>query len=240
MIDADRHLQIGSLVFEGLDQIDLTGPFEVLSRIPNSTYKVFGIGSESIRDARGLIMTPDEPLEKAPPLDVLHIPGGPGQEALMENSAVINFIQKQSEHAEIVFSVCTGALLLGAAGLLRGKKATTHWASVDLLPMFGAELVEKRVVIDGKYVFAAGVTSGIDGALIVASMLRGETAAQVIQLYMQYSPEPPFNSGTPATSPAEVLEKARAASKELFERRKVTAGKISKKLGIAAYNSILN
>jgi cyclohexyl-isocyanide hydratase len=232
MIDSNRHLQIGSLIFEELDQIDLTGPFEVLSRIPNSTYKVYGIGTKPIKDTRGLILTPDDSLENAPTLDVFHIPGGPGQEALMENSTVISFIQKQCEHAEMVFSVCTGALLLGAAGLLRGKKATTHWGAFDLLPLFGAEPVNQRVVIDGKFVFAAGVTSGIDGALVVASMLRGEPAAQLIQLYMEYAPEPPFNSGTPTTAPPAVLEKARADIKNLFERRQLTARKIADKLGI--------
>src|SRR5277367_2652786 len=177
MIDSDRHLQIGSLVFEGLDQIDLTGPFEVLSRIPNSSYRMFGTGARTVKDTRGLTLTPDESFEYAPALDVFHIPGGPGQEALMENNAILDFIRKQAEHAEIVFSVCTGALLLGAAGLLRNKKATTHWGAFDLLPMFGAKAINKRIVIDGKFVFAAGVTAGIDGALVVASMLRGQAAA---------------------------------------------------------------
>jgi cyclohexyl-isocyanide hydratase len=234
MINSDRHLQIGSIIFEGLDQIDLTGPFEVLSRIPNSTYRVFGASTAPVKDARGLILTPDETYEQAPPLDVIHIPGGPGQEALMDDTGILNFIRKQAEHAEIVFSVCTGALLLGAAGLLRGRRATTHWGAFELLPLFGAEAVDERVVIDGKFVFAGGVTAGIDGALTVAAKLRGDAAAQQIQLYMQYAPEPPFDSGTPATAPAAVLEKARASGRELFERRLVTARKIAERLGISA------
>jgi len=233
MKDSERHLQIGSLIFDGMDQIDLTGPFEVLSRIPNSTYRLFGTGgARTVKDTRGLTITADESFEYAPRLDVFHIPGGPGQEALMENNAILDFIRKQAEHAEIVFSVCTGALLLGAAGLLRGKKATTHWGAVELLPMFGAKAVKKRVVIDGKFVFAAGVTAGIDGALVVASMLRGQAAAQLIQLYMVYAPEPPFNAGTPETAPAAILKKARAEGKELFERRKETARRIADRIGI--------
>jgi cyclohexyl-isocyanide hydratase len=234
MIDSDRHLQIGSLIFEGLDQIDLTGPFEVLSRIPNSTYRVFGADRGPIKDTRGLILTADATFEQAPLLDVFHVPGGPGQEALMDDNVTLNFIRKQAEHAEIVFSVCTGALLLGAAGLLRGRKATTHWGAFELLPLFGAEAVDERVVIDGKFVFAGGVTAGIDGALTVAAKLRGDAAAQQIQLYMQYAPEPPFNSGTPATAPAAVLEQARASGRELFERRQVTARRIAERLGISA------
>jgi cyclohexyl-isocyanide hydratase len=234
MIDSERHLQIGSLIFEGLDQIDLTGPFEVFSRIPNSTYRVFGARKTTVKDTRGLILTPDETFDFAPPLDVLHIPGGPGQEALMDDSTTLDFIRKQAEHAEIVFSVCTGALLLGAAGLLQGRQATTHWGAFELLPIFGAKPVNKRVVIDGKFVFAAGVTAGIDGALVVASMLRGEAAAQLIQLYMMYAPEPPFKSGTPETAPDAVLEKARADGRELFERRQKTALRIADQLGISS------
>jgi cyclohexyl-isocyanide hydratase len=233
MIEESRHLAIGGLIFEGMDQADLTGPFEVLSRIPNSKYTIYGLSDKPVRDMRGLILTPDEVIENAPKLDVLHIPGGPGQEALMENSAVLDFIGKQSENAELVFSVCTGALLLGAAGLLRGKRATTHWASFDLLPMFGALPIDERIVIDGKFVFASGVTSGLDGALVVASILRGDETAQVIQLALQYSPEPPFFAGTPAQAPKAVLEKARADFKDIVERRKITARKIAEKIGIA-------
>jgi cyclohexyl-isocyanide hydratase len=123
----------------------------------------------------------------------------------------------------MVFSVCTGALILGAAGLLRGKKATTHWSAIELLPLFGAEVIKKRVVVDGKFVFAAGVTAGIDGALTVASILRGEKVAQSIQLAMEYSPEPPFNAGTPETAPAQILKDVQTGGMELFERRKKTA-----------------
>jgi cyclohexyl-isocyanide hydratase len=156
MISHDTHLQIGSLLFEGIDQIDLTGPFEVLSRIPNATYRTYGKTAQPVRDGKGLLLTPDAILAEAPQLDVLHVPGGPGQEALMEDEEVLDWLRRQAAGAHSVFSVCTGALLCGAAGLLKGRRATMHWASFHLLPFFGAIPVDERVVVDGNFVFAAG------------------------------------------------------------------------------------
>lgn len=230
MISPDKHLQIGSLVFEGLDQIDLTGPFEVLSRIPNSTYKIYGKTLEGVRDLRGLKLAADALLKDAPQLDVLHVPGGYGQEALMEDEEVISWVKKQAAGATCVLSVCTGALICGAAGLLKGRRATTHWTAFELLPIFGAIPVNERVVIDGNMVFAAGVTSGIDGALRVAANLRGDEVAQAIQLYMQYAPEPPFNSGTPETAPASVLSGVRKAAAAITEQRRKTAERVAARL----------
>ena len=149
MIPHNTHLHIGSLVFEGIDQIDLTGPFEVLSRIPNSTYRIYGKTAASVRDVKGLRLTPDATLVQARPLDVLHIPGGPGQEALMDDEKVLAWIRQQAAGACSIFSVCTGALICGAAGLLKGRRATTHWASFHLLRYFGAIPVNERVVVDG-------------------------------------------------------------------------------------------
>jgi cyclohexyl-isocyanide hydratase len=232
MIPHDVHLQIGSLLFEGLDQIDLTGPFEVLSRIPNSTYRVYGKTARPVRDIRGLRLTPDAVLSDAPPLDVLHVPGGCGQEALMEDEEVLAWIRRQAGGACSIFSVCTGALVLGAAGLLKGRRATTHWASFHLLPYFGAIAVNERVVVDGSYVFAAGVTAGIDGALRLAAELRGDDAAQTIQLYMVYAPEPPFNSGTPETAPAAILQQARQSVGDITAQREATAQRIAARLGV--------
>jgi cyclohexyl-isocyanide hydratase len=233
MIPSDRHLQMGSLLFEGLDQIDLTGPFEVLSRIPNSTYRLFAKTADSVRDIRGLRLTPDAALAEAPKLDVLHVPGGFGQEALMDDEEVLSWVNRQADGASCVFSVCTGALICGAAGLLRGRRATTHWAAFHLLPLFGATPVNERVVIDGNMVFAAGVTAGIDGALRVAAKLRGDDTARTIQLYMQYAPEPPFNSGTPETAPAAIVESATRAVREITARREVTARRFADRFGIA-------
>ena len=232
MIPHDTHLQIGSLLFEGIDQIDLTGPFEVLSRIPNSTYRIYGKTADTIRDLKGLRLTPDAALSEAPQLDVLHVPGGFGQEALMEDDEVIGWIARQAEGARCVFSVCTGALLCGAAGLLRGRRATTHWASLHLLPLFGATVVNERVVIDGNWIFAAGVTAGIDGALRLAAELRGDDAAKAIQLYMAYAPEPPFDSGTPETAPPAILAEARRSVAAITAQREATARRTAARLGI--------
>jgi cyclohexyl-isocyanide hydratase len=233
MSPEDQPLKIGSLLFDGLDQIDLTGPFEVLSRIPNSTYRIYGASLEPVRDVKGLQLTPDASLSEAPQLDVLHIPGGAGQEALMEDEAVLGWVRHQAAAAKIVFSVCTGALICGAAGLLQGRRATAYWAALHLLPYFGATPGQERVVVDGNLVCAAGVTAGIDGALLVASMLRGEEAAKAIQLYMQYAPEPPFNAGSPETASPEIVESVRAAAQDLITRREVTARHAAERLGIA-------
>jgi cyclohexyl-isocyanide hydratase len=232
MIPHDTHLQIGSLLFEGVDQIDLTGPFEVLSRLPNSTYRLYGKTAETVRDLKGLRLTPDATLAEAPALDVLHVPGGFGQEALMEDAEVLGWLRRQATGARSVFSVCTGALLCGAAGLLKGRRATTHWASFHLLPFFGAIPVNQRVVVDGNWVFAAGVTAGIDGALRLAAELRGDEAAQAIQLYMVYAPEPPFDSGTPETAPAAILDQARDSVRGITAQREQTARRVAVRLGI--------
>ncbi|MFN5715671.1 MAG: DJ-1/PfpI family protein [Bradyrhizobium sp.] len=232
MIAHDVHLRIGSLLFEGVDQIDLTGPFEVLSRIPNSTYRIYAKTMEPVRDLKGLRLTPDATLAEAPPLDVLHVPGGFGQEALMEDAEVLGWIRQQAAGACRIFSVCTGALLCGAAGLLKGRRATTHWASLHLLPYFGATPVNERVVIDGSFVFAAGVTAGIDGALRLAAELRGDDAARAIQLYMAYAPEPPFDSGTPETAPPEILQRTREATHAITAQRQETARRAAARLGV--------
>jgi cyclohexyl-isocyanide hydratase len=232
MIPHDTHLHIGSLLFEGIDQIDLTGPFEVLSRIPNATYRIYGKTAAPVRDLKGLWLMPDATLVDAPPLDVLHVPGGFGQEALMEDAEVLAWIRQQASGACGIFSVCTGALICGAAGLLKGRRATTHWSTLHLLPFFGAVPVNKRVVVDGAFIFAAGVTAGIDGALRLAAELRGDEAAQAIQLHMVYAPEPPFDSGTPETAPATILEQARQSVRAITTQREQTARRVAARLGI--------
>lgn len=229
----DRHLEMGSLIFEGMDQIDLTGPFEVLSRIPNATYRLYSGRPGPVRDIMGLRLLPDATLAEAPQLDILHVPGGRGQEALMEDEAVLHWLRRQAAGAHAVLSVCTGALILGAAGLIRGRRATTHWASFHLLPFFGAVPVDERVVIDGNWVFAAGVTAGIDGALRLAAGLRGDAVAQQIQLGMAYAPEPPFDAGTPDAAPPAVLAQARQSMAAITAQREATARRVAGRLGIA-------
>jgi len=233
MIRHDTHLHIGSLLFEGVDQIDLTGPFEVLSRIPNATYRIYSKVAAPVRDMKGLWLMSDASIAEAPPLDVLHVPGGYGQEALMEDTELLGWIRQQARGACRIFSVCTGALVCGAAGLLKGRRATTHWSSLHLLPYFGAIPINERVVVDGSWVFAAGVTAGIDGALRLAAELRGEEAAQTIQLHMVYAPEPPFHSGTPETAPVSILQGARQSQRAITARREETARRVAAKLGIS-------
>ena len=205
----------------------------MLSRIRNSTYRIYGKTAEPVRDLKGLRLTPDAALADAPRLDVLHVPGGFGQEASMEDEQVLTWLERQASGARSVFSVCTGALLCGAAGLLRGRRATTHWASFHLLPLFGAIPVNERVVVDGSWVFAAGVAAGIDGALRLAAELRGDDAARAIQLHMVYAPEPPFDSRTPETAPPAMLENARQSVASITAQREATARRAAIKLGIA-------
>jgi cyclohexyl-isocyanide hydratase len=224
---ATKHLSIGALIFPRMDQSDFTGPFEVLSRIPDSTFHVIGKDRIPIRDVRGLILTPEMAFSEAPALDLLVVPGGAGQEDLMDDEAVLSFIRLQARHARYVFSVCTGALLCGAAGLLRGVRTTTHWGAFHLLEYFGAIPVNARVVIDGKHISAAGVTAGLDGALRVASLLRNDKIAQQIQLSIQYSPEPPFNSGSPQTAPPEIVNTVRVSFQKITDSRLATAKRIA-------------
>ena len=223
------HLEIGCFVFPRQDQIDFTGPFEVLSRVPDATVHVIAKDTAPFRDMKGLILTPETTIAEAPKLDLLVVPGGFGQEALMEDEEVLSSIRRQGGYC---YSVCTGALLCGAAGILRGKRATTHWAAFELLQYFGAIPTRARVVVDGKLISAAGVTAGIDGALTIAAMLRGDAVAQAIQLGIEYAPEPPFASGTPETAPTEVLRMVRGEFRKMTEARLDTARRVAGKLGI--------
>ncbi|MEW6436720.1 MAG: DJ-1/PfpI family protein [Pseudomonadota bacterium] len=228
-----KPLNIGILIFPDMDQIDFTGPFEVLSRVPDAKVYALGARPGPFRDHRGLIVTPDMPLADAPPLDLLQVAGGPGQQALMHDAPVLDFIRAHVAAGKPLFSVCTGALICGAAGVLKGRRATTHWSALDLLPYFGATPVRERVVIDGNIVTAAGVTAGIDGALTVAALLRSDAAAQKIQLDIQYAPNPPFHAGTPETAPQDVLAAVTTAYRPLTEARLATAREIAKELGVA-------
>jgi cyclohexyl-isocyanide hydratase len=222
-IPLDTHLTIGGLIFPDMDQCDFTGPFEALARVPNSRFMTIWKDKNPVRDLAGMQLLADTTIDEAPQLDVLLVPGGYGQEALMKDEVVLSFIRKQAAGARYVFSVCTGALLCGAAGLLQGKRATTHWTAMEVLPLFGAIPSDERVVIDGKLVSAGGVTSGIDGSLIVVSLLRGETVAQELQLYMAYDPKPPFHAGSPATAPASIVATIKERARPITQRRLDTA-----------------
>jgi len=217
------HLTIGALIYPDMDQCDFTGPFEALSRVPNSTFVTIARDTSPVRDLRGLRILPDLSIEEAPQLDVLLIPGGYGQEALMHDEEILGFIQHQARHVRYIFSVCTGALLCGAAGLLEGKRATRHWTAMDVLPYYGAIPTNDRVVMDGAMIGTGGVTAGIDGSLHVVSLLRGLTAAEEVQLYMAYGPETPFTAGSPETAPKHVLNAVTERARAITEQRMETA-----------------
>ncbi len=191
-------MKIGIFVFADMTQLDATGPLEVFSSIPGATILIVAKRKRPV-DVGGLLrFVPHFDLSHCPKLDVLCIPGGSGVNALQLDDAVLDFVRRQARTARYVTSVCTGSLVLGAAGLLKGKRAACHWASLSLLAAFGAKPSKRRVVQDGKFITAGGVTSGIDFGLFLAAKFKGAFVAKEIQLMMQYDPQPPFRAGTPA------------------------------------------
>lgn len=223
-------LTVGLLAFPDLTQLDLTGPYEVFARAPGMRAVVVGTRAGPIRSEWGLVLGTDCTLDDAPPLDVLFIPGGIGVNALLSDDPVLDFVADRGARAAWVTSVCTGALVLGAAGLLRGYRATTHWLSLDLLADLGATPVEARVVRDRNRITGGGVTAGIDFALSLVGELHGREVAERIQLTIEYDPAPPFRSGSPRraagplvaalrTDRARVQEERKTRLREALERR---------------------
>ena len=198
-------LEIGILVFPGVQQLDLTGPYEVFASLPGVKVHLVWKDRSAITSATGLVLGPTMTFGECPALDVLCVPGGGGINALLQDAVVLDFLRAQAKRARYVTSVCTGSLVLGAAGLLKGRKATTHWFSHDFLEKFGAIPVHGRVVRDGNLITAGGVTAGIDFGLAVVAELVGREQAEAIQLGLEYAPEPPFAAGTPEEAPAAVL-----------------------------------
>ncbi|MSO67419.1 MAG: DJ-1/PfpI family protein [Pseudolabrys sp.] len=224
--------RIGMLIFPRLTQLDMTGPYEVLARLPNTTVDLVARDLAPVKTDRGMQIVPSVTYQTCPPLDVVMVPGGPGQQDLMEDQAALKFLRKQAGSAKYITSVCTGSLVLGAAGLLKGKRATCHWAAIDHLTLLGAIPVHERVVVDGNVVTGAGVASGIDFALALAAILEGEQVAREIQLQIEYDPAPPFNCGSPKTAAPEMLAALKARGSKLNEERRVVAARVGKKLGV--------
>ena len=198
-----RH--IGILVFPGVQQLDLTGPYEVFASLPDTKVHLIWKDRAPITSATGLVLGPTMTFGECPKLDVICVPGGGGVNALLEDAETLAFLRAQAKQARYVTSVCTGSLVLGAAGLLKGRKATTHWYAHDFLEKFGAIPVHGRVVRDGNLITAGGVTAGIDFGLAVVAELVGRTEAEAIQLGLEYAPEPPFTAGTPEEAPSAVV-----------------------------------
>ena len=212
-------MHVNFLLFEGLTQLDMTGPYEVLANAPGFTVDFVAKTLDPVRCDRGLRFVPTQTLASAPPCDLLVVPGGPGTDDAIVDPDWVDFTRRQGSEAQYVFGICTGSLLLGAAGLLRGKRASSHWRARELLSRFGARPSDERLCIDGTLFTAGGVTSGIDMALKVVAELCGEETAKLIQLQIEYDPKPPFPGGTPKTSEPAVVERYLAMSQARFERR---------------------
>lgn len=220
-------IQIGLLLFPRLTQLDLTGPFEVFAKLPDVSVHLLWKTLEPVTAETGMRILPDTRLVDSPLLDVLCVPGGPGVSAIMEDADVLEYLRAQASSARFVTSVCTGALVLGAAGLLRGRRATTHWASHDLLSAFGAIPTKGRVVRDGNLITGGGVTAGIDFALTVAAEVAGQAVAQAIQLQIEYAPAPPFDAGSPETAPPDVLWTVRQRNARMRIEREALVARIA-------------
>ena len=203
-------MNIGMLIFPDMTQLDFTGPHEVFAQFPDCTIKVVAQNAGPVTARGGLQIVADTALAGAPRFDLIFVPGGAGVGALLENREVLEFLRAQARDAKYVTSVCTGALALGAAGLLQGYRATTHWLSLDLLEFFGALPARERVVIDRNRITGGGVTAGIDFALTVAAELFGANAAKAMQLMIEYNPAPPFTCGHPDTADAAIVADIRA------------------------------
>jgi cyclohexyl-isocyanide hydratase len=210
------------LVFPNMTQLDLTGPYEVLARLPGAETLLLWKNLSPVRSEHGLMIVPMATLSSCPPLDLVLVPGGAGINHLIEDAEVLDFLRDVAADARYVVGICTGSLVLGAAGLLRGRRAGTHWMSRNLLRSFGAQPVAERVVRDGKFFTGGGVTAGIDVALTVAAEIAGRATAEAIQLGIEYDPKPPFMSGSPErASPgllADVLARAEPRQRDRGER----------------------
>lgn len=212
-------IHIGFLLFPRVTQLDLTGPAQVLSRVPGAAIHLVWKERAPVATDAGFSIVATDTFASCPQLDVVCVPGGFGVAELLTDGEVLKWLRQQAQAAKYVTSVCTGSLVLGAAGLLEGYESACHWAWRELLPPFGAKPVAKRVVRDRNRVSGGGVTAGIDYGLALAAELCGEEQARMIQLALEYDPEPPFDCGSPEKAGPERVERFRAAIKPLFDQR---------------------
>jgi len=212
MINMIGTLKIAILLFDNYTALDVVGPYEVLSKIPNSKIYMVAVKPGLYKDIKGLQMSADYSLKDIENPDILVIPGGFGIDSVLNNQDIINWIQNAHKTSTWTVSVCSGALLLGAAGILKDCKATTHWNRKEELIKYGAILQNERYVKDGKVITSAGVSAGIDMSLYLLSLVVNENYAKAVQLGMEYDPKPPFDSGSPEKAPKEILDKVKQSS----------------------------
>lgn len=213
-----QQINIGFLIYPGVVQLDVMGAYQVLSFPPNSTIHLIWKTLKPITSNEGLIVTPTTTFKNCPTLDVICVPGGGmGQVQVMQDREILSFLQQKSNTAKYITSVCTGSLLLAKANLLQGYRATCHWAFREHLALLGVEVIPERIVIDRDRITGAGVTSGIDFGLTLISLLWGDEMAQMTQLMMEYSPQPPFNAGTPETASKPLVESLKKLGSPLIE-----------------------
>jgi cyclohexyl-isocyanide hydratase len=198
-------LQIGLVIFPGVTQLDLTGPVQVFSSVPGAKVHLIWKRIEPVPSDSVLVLTPTITFADCPQLDVICVPGGFGTDDMVNDEEMLDFLRRQAKGAKYITSVCTGSLVLGAAGLLRGYRATTHWTAMEFLTAFGATPTKTRVCIDRNRITGGGVTAGIDFALTLVSIMVDRQTAEAIQLRLEYNPAPPFNAGSPDTAPPEIL-----------------------------------
>jgi len=220
---------IGLLLFPDITQLDMTGPYEVFIKFPDAQVHLVWKTHAAVIAGGGMQITPTMTFAHCPQLDLICVPGGAGMNPLLNDAETLEFIRRQAKGARYVTSVCTGALVLGAAGLLKGRRAATHWMSREMLSAFGATPLAERVVIDGNVITGGGVTAGIDLALKVAAEAFGPELAQAIQLGIEYDPQPPFDAGSPERADPALVAKVRsAAAKRQAERQAAVAAAAAK------------
>jgi cyclohexyl-isocyanide hydratase len=230
MTTTPKPFRIGLLLFPEITQLDMTGPYEVFTKFPGAEVHLVWKSLEPVRANGGMRILPTTTFEACPPLDLVCVPGGGGMNALLNDAETLDFLRRQAGQARYVTSVCTGALVLGAAGLLRGKRAATHWMSRDLLSAFGATPVAERVVVDGNVITGGGVTAGLDFALTVAAEAFGIDTAKMIQLGIEYDPQPPFDAGSPEGAGAAIVAKAETAAAARQAERKAAVEAAARRL----------
>ncbi len=205
-------MKIAVLLYEEMTALDAIGPYEVLSRLPGAELRFVGEKRGVVRSDTGFLgLSADHAISEVTETDILLVPGGPGDAVVQKSEPILEWIRALHQGTLFTTSVCTGSLILGAAGLLKGLRATTHWTRLEVLREFGAEATAERVVEQGRIVTAAGVSAGIDMALRLVHKIRGEDLAQAIQLGIEYDPQPPFDSGSPEKAPGHVVDLVRAA-----------------------------